>query len=138
MDRKVSEITAEQTLKIRHHVMWPDKPLEYVQLPNDDQGRHFGLFVEERLVSVISLFVEGTDAQFRKFATLVDCQGKGYGSFLLDQIFTLARQSGIHRIWCNARVEKTHFYSKFGMKETDHHFEKGGIAYVVMEMLMAE
>lgn len=65
---------------LRHEVMWPDEDFDYIKLKDDDAGIHFGLFKENMLISVVSLFVDKDEAQFRKFATLKSEQGKGYGS----------------------------------------------------------
>ncbi|MDP4097982.1 GNAT family N-acetyltransferase [Paenibacillus sp. P96] len=129
-------IDKESAWRIRHEVMWPDRELEYVQLKDDDRGRHYGLFAGERLVSVVSLFMDQDEAQFRKFATLEEEQGKGYGSRLLRYVMEEAQQAGVKRIWCNARWEKTFFYRKFGLLETDRAFVKGGKEYVIMECNM--
>ncbi|WP_268034751.1 GNAT family N-acetyltransferase [Algoriphagus sp. PAP.12] len=133
MEHKILEIPLNDVIKIRHEVMWPKKPIDYVRLPNDEKGRHFGLFINNELVSVISLFIENSEAQFRKFATLEKHQGKGHGTILLNEIMTIAEKSKLSKIWCNARVEKSAFYEKFGMQATDKTFEKGGIMYVIME-----
>lgn len=69
---KIKKIKAEQTWEIRHKVMWPNKPLAYVKISNDLEGLHYGLFVADKLVSVVSLFIKGEVAQFRKFATSID------------------------------------------------------------------
>lgn len=130
---EIAEITAAETLRIRHEVMWPDRTIDYVKLPYDNQGQHFGLFINGQLISVISLFIENQQAQFRKFATLNVHQGKGFGSQLLQHVFFLAEQQQFKRIWCNARTDKSSYYAKFGMKETDNTFKKGGIDYVIME-----
>lgn len=130
---EIIEITSTETLKIRHEAMWPNKPLEYVKLANDGDGRHFGLFVDKQIVAVISLFIVGKDAQFRKFATLTSFQGKGYGTLLLKKIMSIAINEKIDKIWCNARIDAAAFYGKFGMNLTTRKFEKGGIAYVIME-----
>ncbi len=114
--------------------MWPNKPLEYVKLPQDADGMHYGLYLEEILVSVISLFVNGDEAQFRKFATLTDQQGKGLGSELLEHLINEAKSHGVRRLWCNARMDKTGFYERFGMTTTDQTFSKGDIDYVIMEV----
>ena len=42
---EIKPITTSETLPIRHKVMWPDKPFDYVKLPKDEMARHFGLFV---------------------------------------------------------------------------------------------
>ncbi|WP_420581361.1 GNAT family N-acetyltransferase [Reichenbachiella sp.] len=133
MQPKISEIAPEETFNIRHQVMWPNRPIDYIKLSNDNQGKHYGLFINGQLISVISLFIENQQAQFRKFATLNEHQGKGFGSQLLQHVFFLAEQQQFKRIWCNARTDKSSFYTKFGMKETDNTFKKGGIDYVIME-----
>lgn len=129
----IKQITSSETLPIRHKVMWPNKPLAYVELPNDENARHFGLFVNGEITSIISIFVENNEAQFRKFATLIEFQGLGYGSILLKSIIDLIKKEGIKKLWCNARLEKSKFYERFNLKPTDKKFEKGGIKYVVME-----
>ncbi|MFB5677737.1 GNAT family N-acetyltransferase [Paenibacillus terreus] len=129
----IRSIAKESVWRIRHEVMWPDRELAFVQLEDDDMGRHYGLFVGERLVSVVSLFIDRDEAQFRKFATLEAEQGKGYGSRLLRHVMEEAEQAGVKRIWCNARREKAAFYRKFGLRETDRTFVKGGKEYVIME-----
>lgn len=114
--------------------MWPDKPMKYIKLPEDADGKHFGLFVDDKLVSVISLFINKHEAQFRKFATLETEQGKGYGTKLLTYVISnVSKNFNITRLWCNARVEKTDFYSHFGLQPTEKKFTKGGIDYVIME-----
>lgn len=130
---EIQQIEAFKTWPIRQLVMWPDRPLEYVQLPNDKKGRHYGLFIEQRLISIISLFSNHESVQFRKLATLNDFQGKGYGSILLQYVFDVLKEEHYHKIWCNARIDKSSFYHKFGMIETNRHFHIDGIDYVIME-----
>ncbi|TLX78126.1 GNAT family N-acetyltransferase [Labilibacter sediminis] len=129
----IEEIAAEETLGIRRDVMWPGKPLEYVKLQDDSEGLHFGLKLNGELVTVVSLFVKNEEAQFRKLATISAHQGNGYASLMLDHIITLSQNKGVTKLWCNARVNKTGFYHKIGMYETDQKFSKGGIDYVIME-----
>tara|TARA_R110002051_G_scaffold165130_3_gene235990 strand:- start:49786 stop:50199 length:414 start_codon:yes stop_codon:yes gene_type:complete len=136
MPHKIIEITAYETLPIRHRVMWPDKPFNYVKLPEDNEGRHYGLFLANELISVISLFITNGEAQFRKFATVENYQGKGYGSLLLHEIMKIAALESLTRIWCNARKNKSDFYSKFGMTLTNETYTKGGIDFVVMERIL--
>lgn len=130
---QIKRISPEQTWDLRHSVMWPDRPIDYVKLDEDKNGLHFGLEVEGKLMSIISVFVEEGRAQFRKFATDTAQQGKGFGSHLLAHVLELLEQKEIVSIWCNARVEKTAFYEKFGLVKTDKTFQKGGIDYVIME-----
>ncbi|TYA75063.1 GNAT family N-acetyltransferase [Seonamhaeicola marinus] len=113
--------------------MWPNKPKNYVRLANDENAIHFGLYLDMSLISIVSLFSKDNELQFRKFATLQSYQGKGYGSKLLSYCFAYAKNEGYRKIWCNARTDKSAFYKKFGLKETDTTFEKGGLQYVIME-----
>lgn len=130
---EIKLITTSQTLDIRHKVMWPNKPIEYVKLPNDENGRHFGLLVNGKITSIISLFVENNEMQFRKFATLKEYQEQGFGTILLKNIIDLSKKEGIKRLWCNARAEKSEFYKRFNFKPTKVKFIKDGIEYVIME-----
>lgn len=128
----IRPIAHEATYALRHHVLWPDKPREYVQMENDAAGHHFGAFQQGELVAVISLFVEGRDARFRKFATRPDCQGHGLGTALLHHVFKEARRLGAQRIWCDARQDSAGFYARFGMEPQGETFHKGVIPYVRM------
>jgi len=136
MTPEIKVISSSQTLLIRQKAMWPNKPLEFVKLENDEEGRHFGLFINDILISVVSLFIEQEEAQFRKFATLPEFQGKGYGSHLLEMVLEVVHQEGCIKVWCNARVSKIGYYNKFGLRETAKTFEKGGVEYVVMETVL--
>jgi GNAT superfamily N-acetyltransferase len=131
----IDQISAHQAWPIRQRVMWPDQPLAYVKLSNDASGVHLGLHVDGTLVSVISLFVVAGDAQFRKLATETSLHGNGYGSALLSHALDYLSALGVHRIWCNARVDKAIFYEKFGMTKTNDEFTKGGQHYVIMEKM---
>ena len=133
---EIRKIHFESTWDLRHKIMWPDRTLDYVKLPNDKHGLHYGLFVNDKMVSIVSAFITNKEAQFRKFATLNDEQGKGYGSKLLNHLFLELASIEITKIWCNARAGKTHFYERFGMVQTERRFEKGGISYVIMEKII--
>jgi GNAT superfamily N-acetyltransferase len=132
---EIKELKKEETWEIRHRVLWPDRDITYIQLEDDDEGIHFGLFVEDKLVSVISLFLKGDAAQFRKFATLQEEQGKGYGSILLRHTLKEASLLGAKKIWCNARKNKTYFYSRFGLVEKGNVLAKEGQQYIMMEKI---
>jgi GNAT superfamily N-acetyltransferase len=130
----ICAISAEATYPLRHQVLWPDQPLDYVKVENDAAGQHFGAFRGEELLAVISLFVDGTEARFRKFATRPDCQGQGFGTALLKHVFAEARRQGANRIWCDARQDSAGFYASFGMQSEGQVFFKGAVAYVRMAM----
>lgn len=132
----IKRIDSRETLAIRHLVLWPDKPIEHVMLKEDDQGIHYGLFDDDTLKSVISVFITGDIARFRKFATIKLDQGKGYGSRLFQYMLDDLDSMRISRVWCDARVDALTFYKKFGFTEaTGQVFYKGDVTYKVMEKL---
>ncbi|MCL7745634.1 GNAT family N-acetyltransferase [Halalkalibacter sp. MEB205] len=133
METTIRKVDKQQVWELRHQVMWSDKPFDYIKLEDDDLGFHFGLIRENKLISVVSLFINNEEAQFRKFATLQQEQGKGYGSALLDFVLKEAKIRGVKRIWCNARINKVDFYRKFGLQESKSNFIKDGKSYVIME-----
>lgn len=133
---EIRAIKASQTWNIRHEVMWPDQPFEFVQLTEDDSGLHFGVFIEEKLVSIVSCFIDGDEMQFRKLATLEEYQGKGIASELLHFILKLAKERGLKKVWCNARTNKKSFYEKFGMSDTHKIFTKSEKKFTIMEILL--
>ncbi|MEM8894068.1 MAG: GNAT family N-acetyltransferase [Bacteroidota bacterium] len=130
----IKQINHEITWPVCHRVMWPNHPFDFVKVPNDAEGTHFGLYIGDQLITVVSLFVTDEGVQFRKLATEDEYQGLGYGSIMLEYIIDWCKAKGYHRLWCNARKGKTQFYQKFGMAETDRTYMKGGIEFVVMEM----
>ncbi|KIA97522.1 GNAT family acetyltransferase [Flavobacterium sp. KMS] len=130
----IKEIQALETWGIRHKVMWPDMPFEFVQLKEDDLGVHFGLYNESELVAIVSCFGDNEEMQFRKLATLTEQQGQGYATKLLEYILQRAKTNGIKRVWCNARVNKKSFYEKFGLIDTQITFFKSGQEFTIMEV----
>ncbi|WP_324675846.1 GNAT family N-acetyltransferase [Hymenobacter sp. GOD-10R] len=129
----IRTIQPEDTYWLRHSVLWPEKPLDYVKIAEDNEGLHFGAFQEEQLVGVISLFVNGEAARFRKFAVDPRYQRLGIGSELLTRVMQEASQQGARTIACDARQEATGLYYKFGMLPEGPEFYKGPIAYVRMQ-----
>ncbi|KAI0847282.1 GCN5-like N-acetyltransferase [Daldinia vernicosa] len=154
----IRPISAKDTYALRQAVLWPNKPLTYVQLPDDIFGQHFGAFVSngdnsdannngedscdsrdgkqysgELLVSIISLFDDGSGAaRFRKFATAQLWQGKGVGSALLSYTIEAAARKGATSIWCDARQSALGFYQRFGMSGEGEVFFKGEVPYLRM------
>jgi predicted GNAT family N-acyltransferase len=134
---EIKQIQPSETWEIRHRVMWAGKPFEDIKLPNDDAGLHFGLFRDGVLLSVVSLFIENDIAQFRKFATETEEQGKGYGAKLLEHLIQECIKKNVKTLWCNARTSASGFYEKFGLKVVSDAWVKGGIEYIKMSRIMS-
>lgn len=131
---QIEQIHPALTWRIRHEAMYPDMPFDSVKLDQDHDGIHFGLYADDQLSAVVSLFEQGESCQFRKFATLPEFQGKGYGKMLLAHIISYVRDTGAKRMWCNARVNAAGFYAAFGFKETDQRYTENGYDFVIMDL----
>ena len=130
---EIKEIQPSETLDLRHRILSPNKSVDSIILTEDDAGQHFGLFQSEKIVSVISLFVENDNAQFRKFATETTEQHKGYGSILLNYVIEESVKNNVTNLWCNARLTALGFYEKFGFEVVSEKWIKNDIEYVKME-----
>lgn len=123
----------EEIWQIRHAVMYPAETTDFVRLADDETGLHWGLYKRGELVSIISLFERGNTLQFRKFATIENKQGKGYGTVLLQHVMDWAVSHNKTSIWCNARSTATAMYKKFGMQQTGAGWENYGLTFIKME-----
>lgn len=154
------EISTEETVQLRHSVLWPDKPTSYVLLPEDNSGIHLGAILPNDSsstghapVAVISLFREALPeaelesagataepaARFRKFACDPAHQGHGVGTSLLQFAFQVARSRlGCSVVWCDARLETVGWYERRGMKRFGEHFFKGNVEYVRMKVSLGQ
>lgn len=132
----LEEIPYEEILATRKEVMYPDKDLEFVKLPDDNIGLHMGYLEQGKLIGIVSLFLKDRVLQFRKLAVKDEYQGKGYGSKILQWVVDYANDMKLDRVWCNARKDKTSFYKKFGFTETGNSFTRNGFDYVIMEKII--
>ncbi len=105
-------------------------------MEEDNHGYHFAAFKDNYIVGVVSLFQNGADFQFRKFAIAADVQGMGIGKTMLQYITNFAITNGGTRIWCNARDTAVAFYAKYGFTSTGELFTRGGYNYEIIEKLL--
>jgi len=132
----IEQIPPELTWRIRRQVLYPDQEFGKAVLEDDDEGMHLGLFYDNKLICVVSLFRRENTMHLRKFATLEEYQSKGFGSELLDYLIAIAVEENCKRIWCNARKNASGFYAKFGFTETEKTYHKGGHDFVIMEKIL--
>lgn len=130
---QVKDVPLETVWQLRRDVMYPGETIDFVKLDGDEKGFHWGLYVQDVLVSVISVFEQEATVQFRKFATQTSQQGKGYGTLLLQYVMNWATRNHKKKIWCNARVSATALYRKFGMQPAGESWIKYGIEFIKME-----
>ena len=129
----IVQLSKEEVLPIRHLVLWPEKSPEFCKVEGDEDALHFGLLQNDNLVCVASIYMNKNSARLRKFATLVPYQGKGLGSFLLNNIFDSLKEQEVTHFWCDARVESAGFYAKLGLKTKGEQFYKSELPYIIME-----
>lgn len=132
-DLQIEQVVASCTWHIRQRVLYPHGSLKDVLLDGDFDATHFGAYHRNQLVGVISLFAEGTEYQFRKFAVLPDYQRCGIGSELMQETIQFVKQWHGHLLWCNARVDAVPFYGRFGLAAVGTPYDKGGITYIRLE-----
>jgi GNAT superfamily N-acetyltransferase len=129
----IEQIRPELTWRMRQQVLYPQSKLYEMEMDEDNHGYHFGAFIDNKLVAVVSLFHKGTDFQFRKFAVDAGVQGMGIGKTMLQYITDFAITNGATRIWCNARDTAIAFYVKYGFVQTGTLFAKNGFDYEIVE-----
>jgi len=132
----IRTISWEQTIPLRHKVLWPSKPPEYCHVDGDDNGLHFGVFVNEVLVCVASVFLSQNKARLRKFATDGHYQNQGIGSKMLMHIIQSIKGSQADYFCCDARETALGFYKRFGMCTYGERFYKADISYYKMEVAL--
>ncbi|WP_423148968.1 GNAT family N-acetyltransferase [Rubrolithibacter danxiaensis] len=100
---------------------------------DDSQGVHFGLYENDELVSVVSLFKHGEKAWLRKFGTVEEKQYKGYGTRLLNYLINFSRSFGIKKLACNACDTAASFYRRFKFRETKRITNQDG-SFIELEL----
>ena len=131
---KIRAIKWEETLAVRHKVLWPNKPESFCQVDGDELANHYGVYIEEKLVSVASIYIEDKVARLRKFATLIEFQNAGLGTKLITHIINALKSAGIEYFWCDARTTAVGFYQKFNMVQQGGEFTKSGVLYIKMKV----
>lgn len=130
----VEQIFPPLTWRIRQLAMYPEKEIKAMELADDFDGIHFGIYHEHELTGVVSLFEQGNIAQFRKMAVLPNAQGKGFGKQLLRYVIAYCKQQEIETLWCNARTSATEFYKKIGFASTGEPYLQNQFTYIKMEI----
>jgi GNAT superfamily N-acetyltransferase len=130
--QSIKKISAIETFPVRHPVLRSEKPIESCHFEGDDleTTTHFGLFDENKLIGVISifeaknkLFSEEKQFQIRGMAVLNEHQKKGLGASLVEHSEKYCLDNDADLIWFNARTEATGFYEKMNYQKIGSSFE---------------
>lgn len=143
---QIKSIPSLFTHLVRHPVLRPGKPIETCVFDSDDleTTKHFGLYLNEDLIGVISVF-ENKNSIFNRFnqlqirgmAVLEEFQGKGYGRLLVNEVENYAKKIKSDLIWFNARENAANFYKKLGYEIYGSLFDIAGIGlhYVMYKQI---
>ncbi len=143
MDETISikTITALETHLVRHPVLRAGKPIDSCIFDGDflDTTRHFGIFIDNELAGVISMF-ENRNANFstpkqyqiRGMAVLESYQKRGLGGKLVQHVESEVKLLGGNLVWFNARDLAVPFYVKLGYQVSSEPFLAIGIVHFVM------
>ena len=133
---KVVKISWRDTIPIRHKVLWPDKEPDFCKVEGDEKAIHYGMFVDENLVGVASIYIDLYQARLRKFAILEEFQNRGLGGKVLMHILDDLSKFQINYFWFDARESAISFYRKFGFQVEGNRFLKNKVAYFKMGKLL--
>jgi len=133
---EIRTISWEQTIPLRHSVLWPNKPSEFCLVDGDPEGLHFGAYIDDVLVCVASVFLHHNKARLRKFATDEQYQNQGVGSKMLQHIIGFLKGTNAEYFWCDARETASDFYMRFNMYKSSERFYKEDVPYFKMEIAL--
>ncbi|MES2812367.1 MAG: GNAT family N-acetyltransferase [Bacteroidota bacterium] len=144
---KIKDIPPELTYAIRQAVLRKGRPIEDCYFEGDylDTTKHFGLFIDNSLAGVASVFENKNDNfseksqfQLRGMAVLDSFQKMGLGKLLLTEIENLIFQKKENLIWFNAREKAVDFYKKCNYQIIDKPFEINeiGTHYIMYKKLL--
>ncbi len=126
----VKFIRAEQTYPIRREVLRKNIDLPYkLEGDFDKETVHFGAFVGDEIVSIVTLIrknnnvLQGKQFQLRGMGTLSKYRGKGFGKLLVLKSEEYLIGKDIHKIWCHARVAASGFYKSLNYNILGNTFE---------------
>jgi len=128
----VRQITAAETIPLRHSVLRPHQPVDACHYPGDEEAVnfHIGAFHNEDLISVASYFLEkhpdlDGDLQYRLrgMATAPAFRGQGAGSQLIVKGNEILSKKDVPVWWCNARISAAGYYEKLGLSQLGDIFE---------------
>lgn len=146
--KKIKEITSADTFIVRHPVLREGKPIETCSFEGDDLSstKHFGLFVDENLTAVVSVFQNNNSIfnmqnqfQIRGMAVLKNFQKKGFGEKLVHHCENYLKAINAELIWFNARENAVPFYEKLGYRIVGDQFniENVGVHYIMKKKIVA-
>ncbi len=128
----IKKIAYLDTFPIRSAVLRQGKPIETCFFLGDDADdtTHFGLFVDNNLIGVASVFKvnnenfdKNNQFQLRGMAVLSEYQGLGFGNVVLEEVCKFVEAEKAEILWFNAREKALKFYQNHGFSVLGNSFE---------------
>ncbi len=138
----IKNISINETFLVRHPALRAGKPIESCNFDGDEleTTQHFGLFKDEKLIGVVSLFnnknttfIYPNQFQIRGMAILPKFQKQGFGQKLVNHCEEYIQDQKGTLIWFNARENAVSFYEKLLYKKVGDPFS---IADIGLHYLM--
>lgn len=140
--KNIQNISSKDTFSVRHPVLRAGKPIESCQFEGDNlpTTTHFGLFVDQKLIGVASVFKNKNSNfnfenqfQIRGMAVLLEFQKTGFGKDLVQHCEAYIKNQKGTLIWFNARENAVPFYEKLGYNKHGNPFSIAdiGIHYLM-------
>lgn len=139
MDFHVREISAIETRKIRHRVLWPHRDRWEdctIDVDEADHACHLGAFdSNDQLVGVCSLFDQRSERfphaipneekvyRLRVMATVPEVRGLGAGAQIVTFAGHWCRKKDAAWLWCDAREIAFGFYERVGFSFVSDEYE---------------
>lgn len=129
---KILPIRASDTHPLRQKILRPHQPIQEMEFPgdNDPETFHYGLFIENILMGIASVYKENTPGneiinsyRLRGMAVEEKLRGKGFGKILVNKIFEELKEKDAEYLWCNARTNASGFYETLGFKIEGNEFD---------------
>jgi len=136
----IKQIKAEETYPLRLSVL---KTCEaYIYQYQDDFNQttqHFGAFISDELVGIVSLMQSDNplfkekQMQLRGMAVATNQHGKAIGAKLVLHVKKICEQQEFDVLWCNAREKVIKFYQKQDFKTIGRSFyiKHVGVHYIM-------
>ena len=132
-------ICAKDTYMVRHPVLRKGLPIETCSFDRDDDSKtmHLGANVNNKLVGVLTILRNTSDAQLRGMAVLPEMQKQGIGHQLILEAERHVKKMGLSLLWMNARLAAIPFYERCGYQKQGHIFNLpyGGDHYKMIKHL---
>jgi len=133
---RIEPITAEDTRPLRHAILRTGRPLAETVFEGDHWPgtRHYGAFIDGRLIAVATLIPEATPAfssagawRIRGMAVDESFRGRGLGAALVRACLDHAKSQRGRLCWCNARVGARDFYLRCAFALQGEEFDVPGL-----------